>query len=34
MNYLTPERYLRLGNLDDERAFLDAQQQWEDALAG
>src|SRR5262249_51968281 len=31
MKHFTPERYLRLGNLDDEQAFLDAQQQWEEA---
>jgi hypothetical protein len=34
MNYFTPERYLRLGNLDDEQSFLAAQQQWEEALSG
>jgi hypothetical protein len=33
MKYFTPERYLRLGKLDDEGAFLAAQQQWEEALA-
>jgi hypothetical protein len=33
MRYFTPERYLRLGNLDDEKAFLDAQEQWEEALS-
>jgi hypothetical protein len=32
MKYFTPERYLQLGNLDDEQAFLTAQQQWEEAL--
>jgi hypothetical protein len=32
--YFTPERYLQLGNLDDERAFLAAQQQWEEAISG
>lgn len=34
MKYFTPERYLPLGNLDDEKAFLAAQQQWEEAIAG
>lgn len=34
MKYFTPERYLRLGNLDDEKAFLAAQEEWESALAG
>jgi hypothetical protein len=34
MKYFTPERYLRLGNLDNEAAFLAAQQGWEDAIAG
>jgi hypothetical protein len=33
MNYFTPERLLRLNNLDDEQAFLAAQQQWEEALS-
>jgi hypothetical protein len=33
MKYFTPERYLCLGNLDDEKDFLAAQQQWEDAIA-
>jgi hypothetical protein len=32
MKYFTPARYLRLGNLDDERAFLDAQDEWERAI--
>jgi hypothetical protein len=34
MKYFTPERYLDLGKLDDERAFLAAQETWEQALAG
>jgi hypothetical protein len=34
MKYFTPERYLRLGSLDDEKAFLAAQDQWEKALSG
>jgi hypothetical protein len=34
MKYFTPERYLSLGNLDDEQRFLAAQQQWEEAIAG
>jgi hypothetical protein len=33
MKYFTPERYLRLGSLDDEEAFLAAQEQWEKALS-
>lgn len=33
MKYFTPERYLRLGSLDDEKAFLVAQEQWEEALS-
>jgi hypothetical protein len=33
MKYFTPERYLRLGNLE-EQSFLTAQQQWEEALTG
>jgi hypothetical protein len=33
MKHFTPERYLRLGDLSDERAFLSAQQEWEDANA-
>ena len=33
MKYFTPERYLRLGRLDDEEAFLAAQEQWEKALS-
>jgi hypothetical protein len=32
MKHLTPERYLRLGDLGSEQAFLAAQQDWEDAL--
>ena len=32
MKFFTPERYLQLGNLGDEQAFLTAQQQWEEAL--
>jgi hypothetical protein len=32
MKHFTPERYLQLGNLDDEQAFLAAHQQWEDAI--
>jgi hypothetical protein len=34
MNYFTPERYLRLGNLSDEQEFLAAQQAWEHAVSG
>ncbi len=34
MKFFTPERYLRLGNLDDEQGFLAAQQQWEEAIKG
>jgi hypothetical protein len=34
MNYFTAERYLRLGNLNDEQEFLAAQEQWEEAVAG
>jgi hypothetical protein len=34
MKYFTPERYLNLGNLDDEQKFLAAQEQWEKAIAG
>jgi hypothetical protein len=34
MKFFTPERYLRLGNIDDEKAFLSAEKQWEEALAG
>jgi hypothetical protein len=34
MKYFTPERYLRLGNLEDEQDFLNAQQEWEEALTG
>jgi hypothetical protein len=34
MKYFTPERYLRLGNLTDEPAFLAAQRDWEQAVAG
>jgi hypothetical protein len=33
MQYFTPERYLRLGNLDNETEFLSAQQDWEEALS-
>jgi hypothetical protein len=32
MKYFTPERYLRLGHLDDEKAFLAAHEEWEEAL--
>lgn len=32
MKYFTPELYLQLGKLDNEQAFLTAQQQWEEAL--
>jgi hypothetical protein len=32
MKYFTPERYLRLGNLEDKQAFLAAQQDWEQAV--
>src|SRR5213080_2959639 len=32
MKHFTPERYLRLGNLDDRTAFLAAQDDWERAL--
>jgi hypothetical protein len=32
MKYFTPERYLRLGNLNDRTAFLDAQDDWESAI--
>jgi hypothetical protein len=32
MKYFTAERYLSLGNLDNEQSFLAAQQQWEEAL--
>lgn len=34
MNYFTPARYLRLGNLENEDEFLAAQQGWEDAISG
>lgn len=34
MKYFTPERYLALGNLHDERVFLAAQQEWETAITG
>src|SRR5688572_18695605 len=34
MKHFTPERYLRLGNLNEEREFLAAQEQWEEAIAG
>lgn len=33
MNHFTPRRLLGLNNLDDEQAFLAAQQEWEDALS-
>jgi hypothetical protein len=33
MKYFTPERYLRLGNLQDEASFLAAHRDWERALA-
>ena len=33
MKHFTPERYLALGNLDDERAFQAAQEAWERALS-
>jgi hypothetical protein len=33
MRFFTPERYLRLGNLADEAAFLAAQDDWERAIA-
>ena len=32
MKYFTPERYLRLGNLEDKQAFLAAQEDWEQAV--
>src|SRR6266478_5959815 len=32
MKYFTPERYLRLGDLNDEQAFLAAQADWEHAV--
>jgi hypothetical protein len=32
MKFFTPERYLRLGNLADERTFLAAQEDWEQAV--
>jgi hypothetical protein len=32
MKYFTPERYLRLGNLDDKQAFLAAHEDWEQAV--
>ena len=34
MKYFTPERYLRLGTLDDRAAFLAAHEQWEKAIRG
>jgi hypothetical protein len=34
MKYFTPDRYFRLGNLEDERAFLAAHEAWEQAIAG
>jgi hypothetical protein len=33
MKYFTPERYLRLGNLSEERAFRAAHKEWERAVA-
>src|SRR5947209_1257367 len=33
MKYFTPERYLRLGDLDHEAVFRAAQQEWEQTLA-
>jgi hypothetical protein len=33
MKYFTAERYLNLGNPDDERRFLAAHEQWEQAIA-
>jgi hypothetical protein len=32
MKYFTPQRYLRLGNLDNREAFLKANEEWERAL--
>ncbi len=32
MKYFTPERYLKLGNLNDEGAFLAAHEEWEQAI--
>jgi hypothetical protein len=32
MRFFTPERYLRLGNLDNQDAFLAAQAEWERAI--
>jgi hypothetical protein len=34
MKYFTPDRYLRLGSLDDRETFLAAQDEWEKALSG
>ena len=34
MKYFTLERYLALGNLEDERTFLAAHQEWEAAITG
>jgi hypothetical protein len=34
MKFFTAQRYLSLGNLEDESKFLAAQQQWGEALAG
>src|SRR5262245_28787525 len=34
MQFFTPERYLRLGNLDDRQAFLSANEDWEKAVQG
>jgi hypothetical protein len=33
MKYFTPDRYLRLGNLEDESAFLAAHEEWERAMS-
>jgi hypothetical protein len=33
MRYFTPERWLKLQHVDDERAFYSAQTEWEQALA-
>jgi hypothetical protein len=33
MKYFTPQRYLQLGELEDEQAFLASQEQWEEAIA-
>jgi hypothetical protein len=34
MKYFTPERYLRLGDLEHEKSFLAAHEEWETAVAG